>query len=125
MGYLWAGVKSDNQSWWHNDIVHTFTFTLQSLAEQPIQERPTMVTECEPLIIVHHETMGDVDIEPLSLLDTLVQLLRSNITINVMLHNTTLDLAVRCYFNAPWPFGEFSTIPAGNLVPTGLQFRGM
>jgi hypothetical protein len=84
-----------------------------------------MVTECEPLVIVHHETMGDVDIEPLSLLDTLVQLLRSNITINVMLHNTTLDLAVCCYFNAPWPFGEFSTIPVGNLVPTGLQFRGM
>jgi len=48
-----------------------------------------MVTECEPLVIVHHEAMGDVDIEPLSLLDTLVQLLRSNITINVMLHNTT------------------------------------
>ena len=48
-----------------------------------------MVTECEPFVIVHHEAMGDVDIEPLSLLDTLVQLLRSNITINVMLHNTT------------------------------------
>jgi len=48
-----------------------------------------MVTECEPLVIVHHEAMRDVDIEPLSLLDTLVQLLRSNITINVMLHNTT------------------------------------
>jgi len=73
----------------HNDIVHIVTFTLQSLAEQPIKERPTMVTECEPLVIVHHEAMGDVDIEPLSLLDSLVQLLRSNITINAMLHNTT------------------------------------
>jgi hypothetical protein len=48
-----------------------------------------MVTECAHLVSAHHETMGDVDIEPLSLLDTLVQLLRSNITINAMLHNTT------------------------------------
>jgi hypothetical protein len=57
------------------------TSTLQSLAEEPIQQRPTMVTECEPLVIVHHEAMGDVDIESLSLLDTLVQLLRSKISI--------------------------------------------
>lgn len=70
-------------------FIRLLTFTLQSLAEQPIQQRPTMVTECEPLVVVHHEAMGDVHIEPLSLLDTLVQLLKSNITISVTLRNTT------------------------------------
>jgi hypothetical protein len=60
--------------------VCTITFTLQSLTEEPIKQGSTVVTECEPLVIVHHEAMWYVHIEPLSLLDTLVQLLRSNIT---------------------------------------------
>jgi hypothetical protein len=65
-------------------IIYTATFTLQSLTEKPIQQRSTVVTECEPLVIVHHEAMWDVHIEPLSLLYTLVQLLRRNITTYVM-----------------------------------------
>jgi hypothetical protein len=59
--------------------VYTITSTLQSLTEEPIQQRSTVITECEPLVIVHHEAMWYVHTEPLSLLDTLVQLLRINI----------------------------------------------
>ena len=57
-----------------------------------------MVTECEPLVIVHHEAMRDVHIEPLSLLDTLVQLLRTNITIHVTLRDATLGLPGPTFF---------------------------
>jgi glycerol-3-phosphate cytidylyltransferase-like family protein len=62
---------------------NTITFTLKSLSEESIQQRATVVTKCKPLVIVYHEAMWDVHIEPLTLLDTLVQLLGSNITTHI------------------------------------------
>jgi len=68
-----------------------------------------VVTECEPLVVVYHEAMWDVHIEPLALLNTLVQLLGSNI-ITYVTHSTLLSLL------QPGKLGAFLPVPAGHFT---------
>jgi hypothetical protein len=42
------------------------TFTFQSLPEEAVQERSAVVTERRRHVIVDAESMGDVDLEPLT-----------------------------------------------------------
>jgi hypothetical protein len=46
-------------------------FALEPLSEQSVQQRPAMVTKCEPLVVVDHETVRDVHAESGALLTSL------------------------------------------------------
>jgi hypothetical protein len=46
-------------------------FALEPLSEQSVQQRAAMVTKCEPLVVVDHETVRDVHAESGALLTSL------------------------------------------------------
>lgn len=48
--------------------------TLQSLFDQPVEQRAAVVAEREPLVVVHDEPVRDVHAEPLPELTTLAGL---------------------------------------------------
>lgn len=46
--------------------VHAAHLALQALLDQAVEQGSAVVAEREPLVVVHHEPMWYVDVEPLS-----------------------------------------------------------